>query len=68
MDENKELDESGSVELVQSGDGLVWRVTGKHFVRKARKPYLLDVVGVESGLPNAFAPAEVRPIAPGKVE
>lgn len=52
-------------EYVRSADGLVWRVTQKHYVRGARKPYLLDVVGAESGLPNAFDPDEVTPIPPG---
>lgn len=50
-------------EYVQSRDGLIWRVTQKHYVRASRTPYLLDVTGLESGLPNAFAPDEVTPVA-----
>ena len=58
--------ENGEPELVRSRDGLVWRVTGKRYVRASRKPYLIEVVGVESGLPNAFGVDEVTVIPPGE--
>lgn len=48
-------------DVVRSRDGLRWRVTGLHYVRAARRPYLIEAVGEDSGLPVAFGPDEIEP-------
>lgn len=47
-------------DVVRSRDGLRWRVTGLRYVRGARRPYLIEAIGEDSGLPIAFGSDELE--------